>query len=202
MNKVVQTILGLAVAMAAFYGVRELRQQAANQPTAEEVGKHMDDLRARAEREHPDMAKSDALKQVVAEESANKFATQTGDQQANTAADMFWGFYWVNTKARVDYCTQRGVDLAPFTAAFEKEHGAELARAKAVYSAAGVDPEVTLPNVLPQLAKTVEQDMKDVTSGAQVPLDQACGFFNENAAQLAELIQMPPHVKQALMAGS
>lgn len=200
MNKFAQSALSVAVMLAAFYGVKSLRQHAANrEPTAEELNKRMDDLRARAAREHPDMAATDAMKEVALKESAQKLATQTGDQQANTAADMFWGFYWANTKARVTYCAQRGVDLTPFTTAFAREHSAELQRANAIYSAAGVAPETLLPTVMPTLTKTVEQDMKDLASGAQVPLDQACDLVNENAEQLAKLIQMPPHVKQALM---
>jgi hypothetical protein len=200
MNKFVQGALSVAVALAAFYGVRALKQEAANrEPTAEELSQKMDALRTRAEAEHPEMAKTDALKQLVSDEAAKKLATQSVTKQANTAADMFWGFYWMNTKARVAYCAQRGVDLTPFTTAFAKEHGSELARATAIYAAAGVDPEVNLPMVQAELSKGVAQDMIDVTTGAQVPLDQACALFNENAAELAKLIQMPPHVKQALM---
>lgn len=159
----------------------------------------MDNLRTRADSEHPEMAKTDALRQVAADDAAKKLATQTGTQQANTAADMFWGFYLMNSKARVEYCAQRGVDLTPFMTAFNKEHGAELARATAVYAAAKVEPGTYFSKVLPELRKVVDQDMIDVTTGAQVPLDQACVLFNENAEQLAKLIQMPPHVKKALM---
>lgn len=200
MNKIVQGALSISVALVAFYGVKSLKQNAANrEPTTAEIRQKMDDLRTRAESEHPDMAKTDALKQVASDDAAKKLATQTGTQQANTAADMFWGFYWANTKARVDYCAQRGVDLTPFTTAFTNEHGSELARATAVYAAAGVEPETQLPKVMPELRKVIEQDMIDVTTGAEVPLDQACALFNDNAEQLAKLIQMPPHVKQALI---
>ncbi|WP_460709509.1 hypothetical protein [Lysobacter terrae] len=201
MNKFVQGALSVAVGLAAFYGVRSLGQLAANrEPTAEELSKRMDDLRARATREHPGMATTDAMKEVAAQDAAKKLATQTRDQQTDTAAGMFMGFYWTNTKGRVAYCAQRGIDLTPFTTAFAKEHSAELERANAVFSAAGVAPETLLPKVMPELTKVVEQDMKDVTAGAKVPLDQACDLFNENAEQFAKLIQMPPHVKQALMA--
>jgi hypothetical protein len=135
----------------------------------------------------------------VAEDSARQFATQTAKERADSAASMFWGFYWLNTEARVAYCRQRGVDLAPFTTAFKAEHAAELARAKARFAAAGVDPETNLPALLPQLSKMVDQDMRDVTAGAQVPLAQACDLFNQHAAKFVEFIQLPEHARQALL---
>jgi hypothetical protein len=138
------------------------------------------------------------LKEFVAKESAAQLATQTPGQKVNTAANMFWGFYYMNTKARPQYCAQRGVDITPFTTAFTNAHSAELSKAKAVYASEGIDPEKALPLVMPALLSGVEQDMKDVTTGAQVPLDQACSLFNDNAKQIAEYIQLPPHVKQAL----
>lgn len=200
MNKIAKGALGLVVALLAFYGVRALKQQTmSREPTGAEIAQKMDELRAQAEREHPTMAKSDALKQVASDESAKKLKTQTAQQRVNTAADMFWGFYFMNTKARADYCAQRGVDLAQFTQAFEKEHASELARAKIVYANAGIDPDALAKQLGAEFEKSIDQDMKDVTTGAQIPLEQACGWFNDNAEQIAELIQMPSHVKQALM---
>lgn len=200
MNKGARGALGIVVALAAFYGVKTLKQQAmSREPTAAEVSKQLNDLGARAAREHPGLPKTDALKELVTKESAEKLATQTPDQQVHTASNMFWGFYYMNTKARPHYCAQRGVDLTPFTTAFTNAHSAELSKAKAVYASAGISPEQILPQVMPALLSGVEQDMKDVTTGAQVPLEQACSLFNDNAEWIAEYIQLPPHVKQALL---
>lgn len=188
------------MALAAFIAVKTLKQEAlSREPTAAEMTKKLDDLKAQAEREHPDMAKSDAFKQLASDQSAKKLASQTPDQQANTAADMFWGFYYMNTKARTRYCAQRGVDLSPFVSAFTKEHSELFSKASAVYARAGINTEKYLPVLMETLANTVEQDMKDVTTGAQVPLDQACSLFNDNAEGFAEYIQLPPHLKRALL---
>ena len=200
MNRSVRGALAIAVALAAFYGVKAFKQEAFNpDQMAREAREKIEYLKERAESEHPGMAKTDALKKVAAADAAKALATETGAQRATTAAGMFWGFYWTNTEARVEYCSQRGVDLTPFTTAFTKEHASELSRATAIYTAAGVKPEALLPPVLPELSKVVVQDMIDVTTGAQVPLDQACALFNDNADQLAKLIQLPPEIKQALM---
>jgi hypothetical protein len=200
MNRVARGALGIAVALAAFYGVKTLKQEAlGREPTSAELTKQLDDLRERAEREHPDMSKTDAFKQLASEHTAKKLASQTADQQANTAADIFWGFYYMNTKVRTQYCAQRGIDLSPFVAAFTKEHSDAFAKASAVYALAGLSTEKYLPIIMEASAKGVEQDMKDVTTGAQVPLDQACSLFNENAKYFAENIQLPPQVKQTLL---
>jgi len=200
-NKILRAVGMLAAALIAFCSVEALRQKAVSrEPTAEEVQRTVDDIGERAAREHPELAITDGMKQVAATDAAKKLASQTPRKQASTAADMFWGFDYTNAKARVDYCAARGVDLSPFVAAFNKTHSDELVKARRIYAAEGVDALDYLPKLMPVLKGMVEQDMRDVTTGAQVPLEQACAFFNDNAAKLAELIQMPPQVKQALMA--
>jgi hypothetical protein len=146
------------------------------------------------------MAVTDAMKAVASEDAAKKLATQTVRQQASTAADMFWGFYFMNTEARPAYCAQRGIDITPFVSAFKSAHVDELSKAEEIYKAEDRDPKLLLPKWLPVFAGNVEQDMKDVTRAVQIPLEQACSLFNDRAKDIAALIQLPPHVKQALMA--
>src|SRR5450631_4510 len=96
-------------------------------------------------REKPDRAKADAIAKKIAgnnmaaegmtldrppdqtsaveqreatDSMARKLATQTGAERAGTAADNFWGFYLINTRARLDYCAGKGVDIGPFVRAF------------------------------------------------------------------------------------
>lgn len=66
MNKGLRGALGIAVALAAFYGVKIFKQQVlSREPTAAEVSKQLDDLSARAAREHPELSKTDALKEFL-----------------------------------------------------------------------------------------------------------------------------------------
>lgn len=198
MNKVVWQVLTVVVAVAVFYGIKA--QQDRNRvPSAAEIATQMDALRAEAERKHPGMAKTDAMKAEAVEKSAQRMASQSPDDRANSAADMFFGFYLLNTKARVAYCAKRNVDIAPFVTAFTTTHKDELVRAQAIYAKAGLVPEKHLANFQDQFAVVVEQDMKDVTAGAQVPLEDACTLFNEHAQAFSEALELPPHVKAALM---
>ncbi|MEO6154823.1 MAG: hypothetical protein ABIP16_03725, partial [Thermomonas sp.] len=72
MNKGAQGILMVAAGLAAFYGVKTLKQEAMSREPTEaeskvEVAQTMAAINAQADREHPGMAKSDAVKAVVAE---------------------------------------------------------------------------------------------------------------------------------------
>lgn len=200
MSRLVQIAVAVAVAAGVSYALRTAREAPSAPPTATQMSQKVEALTAQARREHPQMATTDALKQVASDQAAKTFASQDAAQRANSAADMFFGFYYLNTRGRVAYCQQRGVDLAPFVAAFDQVHGDELARARAIYARRGSQPETVLTTLMPAFASFVEQDMKDVTSGAKAPLDAACGLFNDNARTLAEAIALPAHVRQALMA--
>lgn len=201
MNKYLRGGLSVVACALAFYGTQSLMDRwRGPEPSAQAaVAKEVASIQAQAEKQHPSMAKSDAMKEVASERAADKFATQSPLERSHTAADMFWGFYWLNTKVRPEYCAERGVDLAGFVQAFDRIHGKELARAKEIYEARGIDAEKSvMPILLPELRKFVVQDMKDVAEGAKAPKDQACDLVAANAEAVAQFIQLPPHVQKAL----
>jgi hypothetical protein len=127
---------------------------------------------------------------------------QKGDSEsrARTAAGLFFGSYFMNTRARPEYCRKRGVDLAPFVAAYERAHTAELTRAREILSRANIDPESMVPKLQGQFVALIEQDMKDFAAGAQIQPESACELFNQNSTIIAEAIVLPADVKRALMA--
>ncbi|WP_394003634.1 hypothetical protein ACF3M1_02535 [Luteimonas sp. WGS1318] len=211
MKRIATGVLSLIVALAAFFGMRELGQQKAarvassaqvSPPTSAQVSREVERLRARAAQEHPDLASAEALRRVASDVAAKKMSSQSNQQQLRTAADIFWAFYFLNTEVRADYCAQRNVDLAPFVRAFEESKAMEYANASAVYASAGLDPKILLKHVGAELMKAIERDMREVASESEVPVDQACAIFNENAQEFADFIQLPPSVKQVLVGGS
>ena len=135
----------------------------------------------------------------MSDDTEMKMAAQESDQRLFTAASIFWGFYFVNTKTRVDYCDERNVDLTPFVQAFTKEHARDHSAAEAVFRKAGMDPNTLVEQVGSELRKNVDQDMIDLATNEQVPVDQTCSLLNEHAEEFAKIIQLPPHVKQALI---
>ena len=46
----------------------------------------------------------------------------------------------------------------------------------------------------------VEQDMKDVGDSLKLTPEKNCAAFNENADAFARAIQLPPEIRQALLA--
>jgi hypothetical protein len=198
MNKYLRTALMVVVGLATFYGLQYLRQRN-EEPTKEAVAAVVSSMRAEAEKQHPEMAPTDALKQVASERAAKQLASESTLEQSNTASDMFWGFYWANTKVRPEYCASRGVDLTGFIQAFDRIHGVERDQAAGIYAARGVDAEkAVLPIILPELRKVIAQDMKDIAAGANAPEDQACALVAANADAFAQYIQLPAHVRKAL----
>lgn len=54
--------------------------------------------------------------------------------------------------------------------------------------------------VEPELRRMVEQDMKDVGSSLKLSPEKTCGAFNDNADAFARAIQLPPEIRQVLLA--
>jgi hypothetical protein len=191
-------VVGALVAGIVLYGV--VKPDPMRAPTVAKVNSEVDKLKAEAAKKHPDMAQSDAMQAVSKELVGEVLKTSDAESRAKSAAGLFYGSYFMNTRARPAYCKQRGVDLAPFVAAFEQAHREELARARDILVRSGVDPESMASTVQGQFAAMVDQDMKDFAAGAQVQPESACELFNQNSKIIAEAIVLPADVKQALMA--
>jgi hypothetical protein len=197
LGKVLAGLVAIAVAMVVFKGLQD--RPADPQEVKEAMAAEMDTLRTEADKRHPNLAKSEALQAVAAERASAQLAQQTGDKRALTAASLFYGFYFVNTRARPEYCRSHGVDLAPFAKAFDAVHAAERDRARALLLRNGTDPETLYPLMRDQLGVTVAQDMQDTAKGIQGSAADACRVLNEHAAQFAATLVLPPEVRQALM---
>jgi hypothetical protein len=169
-------------------------------PQDAEVKAEMDALKAEAKRKYPGMAESAAMKKVADQRARD--ILRTGDKQtrARTAAEIFFGAYFMNTRARAGYCRRNGVDLTPFVTTYERTHRVEFERAQKILSDAGVDYE-SLPYKLQSIsAPAVQQDMEDISRAENLPIPHVCTLFNEKADELAKAIHAPAEVREALMA--
>lgn len=197
MNNVLKVTLIVVAAFAAYLGVEYMR----NKATTHHVSEKMDSLRAEAEKKYPGMAKTDALKAVAAADSTRQLnAASSVEDKKKSAAFMFFGFYFLNTEGRAAYCKARGTDLTPFVNAFTAKNRVEYTQARAALSKAGTQPESLLPMLKEQIDSVVEQDMKDVAMGANVPVEQTCALFNEHADMFAQEVKLTPEIRSALMA--
>lgn len=201
MNGPSRWIAMIVIALVAYFGVKSLRQSAADRlPTEAEVTEKVNGMRDAASAANPDLPKSEALRQYASQQTAEKLSRQSPTKQAETATSTFFGFYFVNTRARFDYCSKRGVDITPFVSAFQRKYANEYAMATAHAKSFNFDPQKIITIGGHELAKMTEQDMKDIATSLQIPESETCAWFNANAVEVANLIVLPPQVAQALSA--
>lgn len=200
MKKPILIILVL-VAFVALAGSALIYRQVRTQWSKESLDQEYAELQAEAAKKEG-MPRADALREAgLAQAAAKLKAAKGADAKALSAAETFFGFLYMNTKARVAWCRERGVDLTPFADAFSDYNAAELARAEAVFAANSADSRLLWSMTQESMMEIVEVDMQDVAKSNGITLDQTCAFFNEHAAEIAPRIAFPVDVKAALMSG-
>lgn len=201
MKKPLLIILVLVAAIAVAGGAMLFRQAQMRWSKAA-FEKELAEMEAAAAKKQG-VPKTEAMREAgLAKVAAKLDAAEGADEKAVSAAEIFFGYLYMNTKARVAYCRERGVDIGPFTRAFTEFNATELARANTVFAGEGVDPETLWPMAQEGMMKLVAQDMKDVSASVGVPLEKTCAFFNEHAAEIPPHIPFPADARAALMGGS
>ena len=196
--------LSVAVFVVAFLGVKYGVQSYRNYQAGANTEKFMNQLQTDAVQKHPDVSASEALAQEVTALAAQKLASE-GDaaKRASTAADMFWGFYFINVRARPEFCREQGIDIGRFVEAFETGHVNELAKARSIYARSSVDENTIYAGIKPHLRKSIVQDMNDIAAANKVTVREACQLVADNADTLAaemHLSKAQPAIFQALSA--
>ena len=167
------TVIVVACLVGGILLYEALKPEWMNEPTAAEIKVQMDKLRAEAAQKNPNLPVSDAIKEEATKQASAMLKGSGGESRARTAAGLFFGSYYMNTRARPAYCRQRGVDLTPFVTAFDQTHRTELIRSREILARAGIDPESMVPKLQAEFVSLVEQDMKDFAAGAQVQPESA-----------------------------
>jgi hypothetical protein len=68
-------------------------------------------------------------------------AAASADERSFKAAQFFMGFYWVNVRARAEFCQKQGVDISPFVTEFSRLHRPQYDRATSLLQAKGLSVE-------------------------------------------------------------
>ncbi|MCM2336637.1 MAG: hypothetical protein NDI66_07630, partial [Pseudomonas sp.] len=118
-------------------------QIALAQGIAEAKARELADRAARIRR--PDEPMSEALKRASDDAVVESLAASSDPRErAIKLSASVQGFYLVNSVVRVEYCARRGVDLAPFAAAFARVYGDDHRRAVALGRPHGLDEALVL----------------------------------------------------------
>lgn len=199
MAKKVTSLIAFVIAFfAARYGMEAYdRHQAGG--VAQDA---LERLKNDAVRNHPGVTVSLAMQQEGIEKGTAILASVKDDKaRAQKAADMFWGYYFLNARARPEYCREQGVDIQRFVNAFEHVHTNEVREARLVYARSAGDENEMYSLLHAALQKAVVQDMSDVISTRNISASEACTLFSENADVVAQKLyesQSQSAVAQAL----
>ena len=196
---IVVILLGAAVVgLAGYESLKWLERQ--NQPTAADVTATVDKVRTEATQKHPGMSQTDAMKKVAAAKAGTTMRDTSPEQRSRIAAEAAFGSYFMNTRVRQTHCRQLGVEITEFSAAYERLHAEELAKAKAIYADQARSPDAFATLLGPAMQRMIEQDMRDIAQARNMTPEKTCAAFNDNADAFARAIQLPPEIRQVLLA--
>ncbi len=163
----------------------------------------LDQLKKDAASNHPNATASEAMQREASAQMSSNLAAQTSDRKRlETAAGNFMGFYLVNVRERDEYCRERGVDIGPFVAAFQRGHTNELGKARDALAGTPFGEDELYKRLKPQLTSVIAQDMQDIAAQNKISVKQACELVAENGASLAaemHLSKAQPAVHRALI---
>lgn len=185
-------IVGLAVVVVGLFANNMRRQSAVKAETAKEeaMRKGVDEANQRlnaAADKHPEQMRSEAMANEANRMLNEKLSGNASQQQklAN-AAGAFMGFYLINTRSRVDFCNDQGVNISSFANAITSAHTRELAKAREIMTnVAKVDDDQIYAKMGSQLRPMVLQDMQDLATAQKLNLKQACQLFADNGPAIA-----------------
>jgi hypothetical protein len=182
--KTTMSVLSFVVAFVAVkYGIEFLVEQQA----ITEVDVLAEKLRVDGMKNHPELAPNEAAGLEGIEYLAKKLESETDEnKKMQLAAYGFLGFYFFNTSERSAFCSELGVSIIPFTVAFEGLHDKELARARKIRAEMRIQEEKVLAMLKPHFRKMIIEDMAELSSSLNIPVNEVCRFFAENGEALAQ----------------
>ena len=193
----------IVVAVAVGAGIKHFRDGSNAMPSADEVNAQADRMMAsmgeEAVRKYPNLPRSEALARYAREHAGQQLAGKSGNARDVSAAQMFYGFYYMNTRSREAWCRQRGADLGTWVSAFSRTYAREKAAADRILAGTGQNADQIVSMITDSLSEHVDRDMREIASGANAPLEQVCPLLNQNAEQLIPMLQLPPGVRDTLL---
>ena len=195
---VVKVLIWIASLAAGYFLVHEIKQRWSEQRSLDKAGaianKTFDELRDAAAKNHPDQSIAIAVQQEAIKRSEVELAKETGDNKSDAAAGQFLGFYLVNMRARSDYCKALGLDISPFTSAFERNHASLYIKSRLINSRGPFAPDrlesEMYKQLLPTFEKTIADEMRATASELKVTEADVCKLLSSNGEELAVSMQL------------
>lgn len=213
-KSVLGSLLVVAVAVIAFIGVKELKvywfQSTSEQKAKERVTEKVDqEIRSAQSRASAEKSATEVLVEQSRKNIANTLSSaSTQKQKLVAASDIFFGAYFLNTRARAEYCATLGVPISTFVNTYKQLHQQLFVSAEAIQivdfheHGRKYDIEKFYQLLAPAAKKFVIQDMKDSASSLGMSEKDLCHEFNNNAVSWVKMMDIrtrAPEVSRLLL---
>lgn len=124
---------------------------------------------------------------AAARESGDDYISSatTEVQRRNRAADMYWGYYYRQTRGYPGYCRNQNVDLASWTKAAISANRDTHAAAIQVYALAGTDTAALFARLPEILKATISKELEGLAKERDETPAALCQYLDSNAAELS-----------------
>jgi len=203
MNIIGKNVVGIIAFLAVFFIVKYAVQEFREQRIVSSIEKEFTQMQDEATEKHPELSTTVALQNEAHKKVKGLLAnTKSEREKINRAADMFFGYYFINTRSRNAFCGKRGIDISSFVKLFSALNDQEFKKAKLIYKQAGKNEEKLWSKIESIQYRIVSQDMQDTANFYQITLDDACRFLAKNAADVVPAMRLSktlPDAHKALM---
>jgi hypothetical protein len=194
-------IAGLLGLVAWNYAAYFFINHTVNSPSAQAEGEFYK-MQREAQAKYNKLPTAEATKRYASEKMAKELAAiPSVEERAFKAAQIFMGFYWVNARARGEFCQNEGVDISSFVSEFSRRHRPQYERAMSLFQAHGLNAEDTWSTLHASLTHAVEQDMWPLGAYAMSMAD-ACQEIAKGPVTFASKLDLATHqptLQRALM---
>jgi hypothetical protein len=197
MRRILETLAVAIACVGAFLLVKEFKTSLFSSASMQEAS---DTASATAEKQiklaEDQATENKSATEILAKKSrkditATLDATQTDKAKFVAASNFFFGTYFLNTRARAEYCASRGIKIDSFVAAY-KQINHDLFVAAERYQIEdfrehghSYDIDQFYRMMSPTAEKYIVQDMKDLASMLKISESEVCQSLEQNAAQWA-----------------
>jgi hypothetical protein len=171
--------------------------------SAQSIPERTQDLESDAKKDYPNRTYSDSVRQEALKkaEAVNKSA-KTDEEKIQYAIGNFFGFYFVNTRSHVTYCTHLGVDISPFTKAFIAANEDIYQQSSKLLYRRGVTEEQLFKQWEPDLDSMTTKNFADLAATDKLSTTQECQMQTQNLeARIARVTfsKIMPEVSKSLL---
>jgi hypothetical protein len=177
-------VISSVVFVGAFFLARQVVSTYKTRAAVGRAFASADRMKKEAKAKHPGMSSGEAL--LAESDSLGKamIAGNSLSKRTQAAADVFWGFYFSNTRARPAFCADKGQPIPTFAKDFAAAHNPEVERAQQLYRESGASADRLYQLLEVNLTKQIDASMHEEAQTIPTTVNQLCQIYEANASAL------------------